>query len=125
VETRGQGERTLFAETFAERIAPCLDCLDCHGEKGYSEQPVVPSLGGQPAPYLLIQRYLFRENQRASTYRKGDRMVEIMSAMTKGFTDDDLRKFSDFLSRLPPPLRLVRPGADDVWPRAYQRASVQ
>jgi cytochrome c553 len=58
VETRGQGERTLFAETFAERIAPCLDC---HGEKGYSEQPVVPSLGGQPAPYLLIQLYLFRE----------------------------------------------------------------
>jgi cytochrome c553 len=90
----------LFAETFAERIAPCLDC---HGEKGYSEHPVVPSLGGQPAPYLLIQLYLFRENQRASTYRKGDRMVEIMSEMTKGFTDDDLRKFSDFLSRLPPP----------------------
>ena len=103
METRGQGERTLFAETFAERIAPCLDC---HGEKGYSEQPVVPSLGGQPAPYLLIQLYLFRENQRATTYRKGDRMVEIMSAMTKGFTDDDLRKFSDFLSRLPPPPRL-------------------
>jgi cytochrome c553 len=77
-----------------------------HGEKGYSEQPVVPSLGGQPAPYLLIQLYLFRENQRASTYRKGDRMVEIMSEMTKGFTDDDLRKFSDFLSRLPPPPRL-------------------
>jgi cytochrome c553 len=33
-------------------------------------------------------------------------MVEIMSEMTKGFTDDDLRRFSDFLSRLPPPPRL-------------------
>jgi cytochrome c553 len=93
----------LFADTFTERVAPCLAC---HGEKGYSELPVVPSLGGQPAPYLLIQLYLFRENQRASTFKRGDHMIEIMSEMTKGFTDDDLRKFSDFLSRLPPPPRL-------------------
>ena len=64
---------------------------------GIRTQPVVPSLGGQPAPYLLIQLYLFRENQRASTYRKDDQMVQIMSEMTKGFTDDDLRNFSEFL----------------------------
>jgi cytochrome c553 len=78
-------------------------CLACHGENGQSPHPVVPSLGGQPAPYLLIQLYLFRENQRASTYKKDDHMVEIMSEMTKGFTDDDLRTFSEFLSKLPPP----------------------
>ena len=90
----------VFADTLAERVKPCLDC---HGEKGHSEHTVVPSLGGQPAPYLLIQLYLFRENQRASTYKKDDQMVEIMSEMTKGFTDDDLRAYSDFLSRLPPP----------------------
>src|SRR5262245_19146717 len=100
----------LFGDSFADRVAPCLAC---HGEKGYSEQPVVPSLGGQPAPYLLIQLYLFRENQCASTYRKGDHMVEIMSEMTKGFTDDDLRRFSDFLSKLPPPPPL-RDMADHV-----------
>src|SRR5215468_4032828 len=93
----------MLGETFAQRVAPCLAC---HGENGDSPHPIVPSLGGQPAPYLLIQLYLFRENQRASTYRKGDHMVEIMSEMTKGFTDDDLRRFSDFLSRLPPPPRL-------------------
>ena len=63
----------------------------------------VPSLGGQPALYLLIQLYLFRENQRASLYRKDDHMIQIMSEMTKGFSDDDLRKFSEFLSKLPPP----------------------
>ena len=68
-------------------------CLACHGENGQSEHPVVPSLGGQPAPYLLIQLYLFRENQRASSYRKDDQMIQIMSEMTKGFTDDDLRTF--------------------------------
>jgi cytochrome c553 len=75
----------MLGETFAQRVAPCLAC---HGENGDSPHPVVPSLGGQPAPYLLIQLYLFRENQRASTYKKGDEMVEIMSEMTKGFTDD-------------------------------------
>jgi len=81
----------LFAETFAERLAPCLAC---HGEKGQSEIPDVPSLGGQTAPYLLIQLYLFREKQRT---------VEIMNDVTKGFTDDDLRTFSDALAKLPPP----------------------
>ena len=81
----------LAAETIAERAAPCLAC---HGEKGVSETADIPSLGGQPAPYLLIQLYLFREKQRA---------VEIMNEMTKGFTDDDLRNFSDFIAKLPPP----------------------
>lgn len=79
------------AETYAERVAPCLAC---HGEKGQSENADVPSLGGQPAPYLLIQLYLFREKQRT---------VEIMNEMTKSFTDDDLRLFSDNLAKLPPP----------------------
>jgi cytochrome c553 len=90
----------LRAETFSERVAPCLTC---HGEKGHSENPLVPSLGGQPAPYLLIQLYLFRENQRASTFKKDDQMIQVMSEMTKGFTDDDLRAFSDFLAKLPAP----------------------
>ena len=98
----------LLAETVVERAAPCLAC---HGEKGYSEHPVVPSLGGQPALYLLIQLYLFRENQRSSLYRKDDYMIQIMSEMTKGFSDDDLRKFSEFLSKLPPPP--VPPDAPD------------
>src|SRR5438105_15486056 len=80
-----------FAESFQERMAPCLAC---HGEKGQSENPEVPSLGGQPAYYMLIQLYLFREKQRK---------VEVMNEFTKGLTDDDLRKFSDSLAALPPP----------------------
>ncbi|MGH6683276.1 MAG: c-type cytochrome [Pseudolabrys sp.] len=83
--------RALRAETVAERAAPCLAC---HGENGQSQTPEIPSLGGQPAPYLLIQLYLFREKQRT---------VEIMNEMTKDFTDDDLRAFSDFVAKLPPP----------------------
>lgn len=95
----------LWAATLAERTMPCLAC---HGESGQSETPNVPSLGGQPAPYLLIQLYLFREQQRASSLKKDDPMIQIMSEMTKAFTDDDLRAFSDFLAKLPPP----KPPAD-------------
>lgn len=80
-----------FADKLAE-LGPT--CLACHGEKGQSETPETPSLGGQPAPYLLIQLFLFREKQRT---------VEIMNAMTKGFSDDDLRAFSDSVAKLPPP----------------------
>jgi cytochrome c553 len=39
-------------------------------------------------------------------------MIEIMSEMTKGFTDDDLRAFSDFLAKLPEPP--VPQGAPDI-----------
>ena len=79
------------AQPLAERIAPCLAC---HGEKGTSEIPEVPSLGGQPAPFLLIQLYQFRERQR---------LAEPMNELTKDFTDDDLRTFSDEIAKLPPP----------------------
>jgi cytochrome c553 len=48
----------LHAETVAGRAAPCLAC---HGESGQSETPEIPSLGGQTAPYVEIQLYLFRE----------------------------------------------------------------
>jgi len=89
---------SLRAETLVERAAPCLAC---HGEGGKSENPEVPSLGGQPAPYLLIQLYLFREKQRT---------VEIMNEVTKSFSDDDLRAFSDLVAKLPPPQPTSDPG---------------
>ena len=87
-------------ETMAERAAPCLAC---HGEGGQSQTEGVPSLGGQPAPYLLIQLYMFRERQRAAPEKKDDPMIQVMTEMTKGFTDDDLRNFSDFVANLPAP----------------------
>lgn len=87
----GVAGQPLFAAALAERMAPCLAC---HGAHGRSEIVGVPSLGGQPAPYLLIQLYLFREKQRVS---------EIMNDMTLDFTDEDLRAFADAIAKLPPP----------------------
>src|SRR5689334_5849735 len=79
------------AETIAERAAPCLGC---HGEKGQSQIEFTPSLGGQQAPYALIQLFMFREKLR---------VFEPMNDMAKALTDDDLRAFSDFIASLPKP----------------------
>jgi cytochrome c553 len=93
------------AEMIEQRIAPCLAC---HGEKGQSETESTPSLGAQPAPYTLIQLFMFREKLRAS---------EPMNEMAKALTDDDLRTFSDFIAKLPKPA----PPADAGDPVRMQR----
>ena len=79
------------AETIQERA---VACFACHGERGASQTENTPSLGGQQAPYALIQLFMFREKLRA---------FEPMNEMTKSFTDDDLRAFSDFIATLPKP----------------------
>jgi cytochrome c553 len=99
------------AETFQERVAPCLAC---HGEHGQSETENTPSLGGQQAPYTLIQLFMFREKLRS---------FEIMNDMAKPLSEDDLRTFSDFIAKLPKPA----PPADAGDPARMQRgqAAVQ
>ena len=96
----------VCAQTPQERLTLCLTC---HGEKGQSENPEVPSLGAQPAFYLLIQLYMFRERQR---------VVEVMNEATKGLTDDELRKLADIFSNLPPPPRIEGPADDARMERA-------
>jgi cytochrome c553 len=80
------------AETIQERAAPCFAC---HGEHGTSETENTPSLGGQQAPYALIQLFMFREKLRT---------FEPMNEMAKSMTDDDLHTFSDFIATLPKPV---------------------
>ena len=75
-------------------------CLACHGEKGQSAIPEVPSLGAQPTFYVMTQLYMFRERMR---------VVEPMNEMTKGLSDDDLRRMADVISQLPPQLPVAEP----------------
>jgi cytochrome c553 len=79
------------AETVQERAATCFAC---HGEKGQSETENIPSLGNQQPAYVLIQLYMFREKLRT---------FDTMNAMAKDLTDDDLRTFSELISKLPKP----------------------
>ena len=94
------------AETIEERAATCFAC---HGEHGQSQTENTPSLGGQQAPYALIQLFMFREKLRT---------FQPMNEMAKPLTDDDLRAFSDFIATLPKP----QPPADAGDPARMQRA---
>jgi len=97
------------AETIEQRAAPCFAC---HGEHGQSETENTPSLGGQQAPYALIQLFMFREKLR---------VFEPMNEMAKALSDDDLRAFSDFIAKWPKP----QPPADAGDPARMQRALAQ
>src|SRR5262245_62565040 len=79
------------AQSVVERLAACHAC---HGESGRSDNPQVPSLGGQPEFYLTIQLYMFRERLR---------VVDIMNEVMKGVSDDDLRKMASAIAKLPAP----------------------
>jgi cytochrome c553 len=85
------GAEAGFAQSFEERLSLCLGC---HGETGQSETPEVPSLGGQPSMYALIELYMFREKLR---------VAEPMNDMAAGLSDADLQKFADTIAKLPPP----------------------
>ncbi len=69
-------------------------CLACHGAGGRSANALVPSLGGQPAPYLLIQLYLFREKLRSAP---------VMNEAARALSDEELQSTADALARLPAP----------------------
>jgi cytochrome c553 len=61
---------------------------------GTSANPEVPSLGGQRAPYIEIQLYLYRERMNRN---------EVMNEAMTGVGNEDLGVVAEFLSRLPPP----------------------
>src|SRR5215831_20034987 len=59
----------------AQSLQECMStCFDCHGHKGQSQRPEVPSLGAQPASYTLIELVMFRDRLR---------VTEPMNEMTK------------------------------------------
>jgi cytochrome c553 len=78
------------AQSFDESLATCNAC---HGEKGVSETPEVPSLAGMPANATVIQLFLFRS---------GMRKIEIMNDVAKGMSDADLTRFGEHFEKLAP-----------------------
>jgi cytochrome c553 len=62
----------------------------------------VPSLGAQPAFYLTIQLFMFRERLR---------VVEPMNQMTRGLSDAELRAMAEHIAKLPPPRPAGSPDA--------------
>ena len=83
-------------------------CVACHGADGQSRIPETPSLGAQPAFFVVAQLFLFREGRRDSP---------AMAAAARGLTNSDLTAFADRIGKLPPP----PPPADPPDPDRFAR----
>lgn len=94
----GAASAAIAADVFAQRRPLCLEC---HGKDGVSKTPEVPSLGGVPEFYALLQLVEFRD---------GEREAAVMNAMVKGMTDDDLRAAAAFVAAQPRSTSPVGPG---------------
>jgi cytochrome c553 len=90
------------AQSLTERLETCAGC---HGVDGRSALPETPSLAGQPADYLTVQLFLFRENLRPG---------RVMTPFAQGLSDAELQQLSEHYAALEPP-----PPQDDPDPQAY------
>ena len=68
-------------------------CIVCHGAGGNSTDPAMPSLAGQPAQFVSIQLYLFRE---------GNRKDPQMSPMASNLSNADMNELAAYFSRQKP-----------------------
>ena len=110
------GAAALIAGTLSAVADPpekLVPCLACHGAEGQSEFDLVPSLGAQPAPYSLIQLFIFREKMR---------LAEPMNDVAKELNDDDLQSMAAALAALPPPKPPPRQASDPGDPARLERA---
>jgi len=66
-------------------------CAPCHGKGGISEQPIVPSIGGQWNDYVVLALYQFRAKHRPS---------EVMEPLAAPLADNDLGNLAAYYSAL-------------------------
>ena len=91
----GSGGAALAAPAAEAPVTERLQsCVACHGA-GTSTTEGVPSLGAQPADYVVTQLFQFREKQREAAP---------MNDIAAGFSDDDLKAYADAIAALPPPI---------------------
>ena len=68
-------------------------CIVCHGPGGNSTDPAMPSLAGQPAQFISMQLFMFRE---------GNRKDPQMSPMASGLSNADMNELAAYFSRQKP-----------------------
>lgn len=68
-------------------------CAECHGHGGKSTDPAMPSLAGQPAQFLSMQLFFYRE---------GNRKDAQMSKLATGLSNADMNELAAYFSRQQP-----------------------
>ncbi|MCG8487818.1 MAG: cytochrome c [Chromatiales bacterium] len=67
-------------------------CLSCHGPRGQSQSPAIPSIAGLPRDYLL---------KVLAAYRYGGRFGTIMDRIVGAYDKSQLETMADYFSRQP------------------------
>ncbi|MFC7735220.1 c-type cytochrome [Roseomonas sp. GCM10028921] len=83
-------------------VVEARNCGVCHGERGVSAVPSIPSLAGQQREFITVQLVLFRE---------GLRDVPAMQKPSEGLTDEQVEDLGAYFASLPhspPPDRARR-----------------
>ena len=79
-------------------------CAACHGAKGISTNPAVPSLAGQPKQFITTQLVMFRE---------GNRKDPQMSSIAASLGNADINEFGTYFAAqvpVPPAASSMDPG---------------
>jgi len=77
----------------AEVAQKAQACIVCHGPGGNSADPAVPSLAGQPAQFISMQLFLFRQ---------GDRKNPQMSPFAASLSNADMNELAAYFARQRP-----------------------
>jgi cytochrome c553 len=88
-------------------------CASCHGERGISAMPGVPSLAGQTDQFIQWQLVFFRSGRRENP---------LMSPIAADLTDEDVRNLGAYFASLP---RNADPAKADPEPDADLRSKGQ
>jgi cytochrome c553 len=89
-------------------------CFACHGPEGNSANPVMPTLAGQPAQFISIELFQFREGNR-----KDPQMTPLAANLTNADMNDLAAYFSAQKPR--PPSHKTNPANAATAPKLAQQ----
>ena len=89
-------------------------CVECHGTAGNSTNPVMPSLAGQPAQFISIELFQFREGNR-----KDPEMTPIAAKLSNADLNDLAAYFS--AQKPEPPAHRTDPANAAAAPKLAQQ----
>jgi cytochrome c553 len=79
-----------------------INCARCHGERGFTDKPGQPNIGGQRLAYSYKQ---------LRDYRDGTRENRRMARYVRGLSDQELANLAAWYSSLPGPVLQTTPPA--------------
>lgn len=114
---RGAAAFTAALSFFAVGAVSGADpqlCAACHGPEGSSANPAIPSLAGQPAQFITMQLFQFRE---------GNRKDPQMTPMAVNLSNSEMKELAAYFTKQKPapPTHKTSPENAAAAPRLTQQ----